>query len=133
MSINPSEQKLTLKQEKAVLNLLFCKTEEEAAAASGIGRTTLWKWKKLPEFKAALDEAKANAIGDAAVMLQGASTSAANVLIEIAEDKSAPSANRVTAARSILEYALKAKEQDDIISRLDELENTYNGQGDGLS
>ena len=47
---------------------------------------------------------------------------AAEVLLEVASDPDAHPAQRIAAAKAILEYAFKAQEQDDIVARLDALE-----------
>lgn len=129
MKINTEKHKLTLKQEKAILCLLSSTSNEEVAAAAGISRITLWRWQQQPEFQEKMNEAKQKAIEDAARMIQCASAKAASILIAIANDQSAHSAHRVAAAKAILNYSMKIREQKDLKEEMPRLEVVYNFPG----
>jgi hypothetical protein len=49
---------LTDKQIRTIGALITSSTLEEAAQKVGIGRVTIWRWKKMPEFNEALQQAK---------------------------------------------------------------------------
>ena len=51
-------QKLTRKQETPIAALWTEPTSAAAAKKAGIGQTTLYRWMKLPDFRAAYDEAR---------------------------------------------------------------------------
>ncbi len=55
------------------------------------------------------------------------STKAAKVLIEVAEDTNAPASARVSAARTIIEQALRGVELRDLMERIDALEALQGG------
>jgi len=129
MKISTEKHKLTLKQEKAILCLLSSTSNEEAAAAAGVSRITLWRWQQQPEFLEKLNEAKQKAIEDAARMIQCASAKAASILITIANDQSAHSAHRVAAAKAILNYSMKIREQEDLKVEMPRVKVVYNFPG----
>jgi hypothetical protein len=123
--MNDEKEKLTSQQEKAIVNLLSCKSTDEAAAASGISRTTLWRWRQQPEFKARLKAEKQQVVEAASLTLQAASSEAADVLVAITRDLKSPGMNRFRAAKLILEFTMKLREQEELIQRLDSLEEQF--------
>lgn len=90
--------------------------------AAGVSESTLYRWRTEPEFKAIMDRVKADALDTASNNLAALSAGAVEVLQGIAYNEEAPPAQRVSAARAMLETAFKLREQDDIIKRLDALE-----------
>lgn len=106
----------------AIIALLTAPTIEDAAKEAGVSDTTLYRWLKLPEFQEELRETKKQAVNLALTKLQHSTTAAVQVLQDVAEDKDAPASARVSAAKGILDMALKAVELDDLIQRLKKLE-----------
>ena len=72
------------------------------------------------------------AVAQAVSRLQQKSSNAVNVLNEIAEDKEAPASSRVSAAKTIIEMALKAVELEDIVKRIEQLEEMAEKKGRAL-
>jgi uncharacterized membrane protein (DUF106 family) len=97
-------------------------TIKAAAQKVGITTPTLHKWLKLSEFKAAYREARREAVTVAIARLQQAAAEAVEALRAIMNDTSKPASARVSAARSILELAIKAIEIEDLEVRIEELE-----------
>jgi hypothetical protein len=116
-------QQISRKQEAAIIGLLLEPSFEKAAARAGISESTLWRWLRIPSFQAAYREAKAQAVGQAIACLQRASSEAVETLREVMQDTAAPATARVSAARTILELAIKGIEVEDILARLEALEN----------
>jgi hypothetical protein len=116
-------EKLSRKQEAAIIALLSEPTIEKAAAKAGIAKPTLWRWLQIESFQTAYREARREAVSQAIGALQRASGEAVEALREIMQDKEAPATARVSAARSILEFAIKGVEIEDILVRLEALEN----------
>ena len=110
------------KQEEAIAALLTQRSTEEAARAVGIGISTLLRWLKVPEFRAAYREARREAVGQATARLQQATGAAASTLLRLMVDPSVPAAVRLRAADSIFDHAAKAIEIEDIEARVTELE-----------
>ena len=92
-----------------------------AAKAVGIGNVTAWKWRKDPAFDKQYREATREAMHQAAALLQGAAREAVETLRAILSNGESEAA-RVSAARAILEMAVKAAELEDVQQRLDALE-----------
>lgn len=113
---------MTPKQQKALLALLTNPTKEKAAAAAGITAKTLRSYLADPEFQAEYKKAFASLVEDATRQAQQAIEPALSTLREVVEDGGESPQFRISAARSILEYSLKLTEQNDIMTKLQELE-----------
>lgn len=114
--------KLSRKKEQAIVALLEAPTVRDAAERVKISPTTLYKWMQLPEFDRAYRQARREAMAVAIARLQQASSEAVRTLEEVMGDTEATPASRVTAARAVLDLALKATEIEQIEERLTELE-----------
>lgn len=114
--------KMTRKQEIAISNLLKLPTVSEAAEATGIGERTLWRWLRDPSFQEAYRKARREAVSQAVARLQRETSQAVEALATVMRDDEAPATSRVSAARAILELAIKAIELEDIEARVAELE-----------
>jgi len=109
-------------RERAVEALLSQPTIEKAAREVGIGERTLLRWLADPAFQEAYRKAKRELLGAATARLRAACGRAVEVLDAIANAPDKPSGARVTAARAILELALRAHELEDLEQRLSRLE-----------
>lgn len=116
------------RKEKALQALLISRTRAEAAKAAGIGESTLRVYMQDPEFVERYREAFGNLITDATRQAQQAIAPALSTLREVVEDVDENAQARISAARSLLEYALKLTEQADILGRLDDLERQIGGE-----
>jgi transposase-like protein len=110
------------KKETAIEALLTQRNVEEAARAAGIGKQTLLRWLKIPEFQADLLEARRMAVSQTNGRLQQASGVAASTLFKIMTDGNASDSARVRAADSILDRANQAIDREDVLVRLAALE-----------
>jgi transposase-like protein len=119
-------EKMTRKKDVAIMALLTEPTIAAAAKKTGVAEATLFRWLRLHEFQESYKEAKRQAVGAAIACLQRASSDAVAALQEITNDKEAPATSRVSAARSILELAVRAIELEDVLLRLERLENEGN-------
>lgn len=117
------------KKEEAIAALLTQRNIEEAARAAGIGKQTLIRWLKLPEFQAAYREARRAAVSQSNARLQQASSAAVSTLLRIMVDPSAPASARVRAADRILERANQGVENEDIHVRVAALEQEIGQKG----
>ena len=113
---------MTPKMQKALLALLASPTKEAAAKAAGITSKTLRKFLDDPEFQTEYRTAYSRLVDDAVRQAQKALSPALTTLEEIMKDDEQNGQIRVSAARSLLEFSLKATEQLDILSRLEALE-----------
>jgi DNA-binding MurR/RpiR family transcriptional regulator len=129
--MKPSDGKLTAKQEAALLALLAHGTIEAAYVAAGVSKATMWRFLQQPEFQTRYRAARRQLVETAIAQLQSDCTTAARVLREVAEDKTAPASSRVSAARTILEQSVAAVELMDLQERLERLEELIEGQDKG--
>ena len=114
--------KFSRKMEEAVAAVLIQKNLEEAARSAGIGTATLLRWQKIPEFKAALRQARRDAYSQSIGRLQQATSAAVSTLLKTMVDPGTPPSTKVRAADSVLSHAAKAIELEDIEARVSELE-----------
>ena len=116
-------EKLSRNQERAIAALLVHPTMLAAAAAAGVGEVTLWRWLQIPEFKEQYRLARREAVSQAVGHLQGACSVAVVALTDVAQDVNCTASARVSAARTVLELALKGVELEDLAVRVEELES----------
>jgi hypothetical protein len=114
---------LSPKQELALRALLSHRSMKEAALASGVGETTLWRYKKDEAFSRRLREVQQEIVGHAALRLRCESEEAVAVLGEIMRKQDAPPFARIAAARSIIEFTIRVGEMDELRRRIEELED----------
>jgi hypothetical protein len=95
---------------------------EKAAAAAGISPTTAWRVSRTPEFHEEYRTARRECFSQAMARLQQASGAAVSTLLKIMLAQNAPAAYQLRAANSVLDYAAKALEREDIEERLSALE-----------
>lgn len=99
-------QKFTRKQEFLIAALLTEPTCEAAARKTGVGESTLYRWLRLPGFRAAYDRARQEPLKRTANNLQLGSRPASEVLVELALHGRKDS-DRLRAAIAILDFAMR--------------------------
>jgi hypothetical protein len=114
--------KLSGKQEQALIALLTEATVEAAAAKAGMNARTLFRWLNDPPFVAAYRAARRQAVQRATGRLQQAASDAVTTLQDVMTDAAAPAPARVSAAKSVLELAVKAVEIEDLTACIEALE-----------
>jgi DNA-binding MurR/RpiR family transcriptional regulator len=82
-------EKLTPKQERALIALLDCGEIKQAAATAGVNESTLWRWLQSPDFQSRYRAARRQLVETAIAQLQSDCTVAARVLREVARQRSA--------------------------------------------
>ena len=121
----------TIADETIIAALLSCSTLEAAARQCGISIRQLFERRQDPAFVAKLKQAPAEALESTTRFLQSATGTAARVLAEIAESPGRPAQVRISAAKSILDMAVRYTETVDLQGRLDALERQFSG-GDNV-
>lgn len=116
------EDALSAVQHRAVLALLERPTVKDAAEAAGVHKATLYRWLQEEGFQAVYHGARRELLRHVAARLQQISGEAVETLREVMADRTQQGASRVGAARTVLDYAVKAAEQQEVIERLDALE-----------
>jgi hypothetical protein len=117
------ENSLSLSQEKAIVALLHHPTITKAAEAAGVGERTLHRWlDDDPAFAGAFRRARREAFSHAIALTQHYAPHAANTLAKIMADEGATHHARVSAAATLLKFARESIELDELVARLDALE-----------
>lgn len=116
---------LNTRQHNAIAALLVEPTIRKAATAAGVPERTLYGWLKEPGFSAQYREARREAVAQSIARLQTYSSEAATTLYTVMKNTKASPAVRLMAARSVLEFAIKAVELEDIQARLEALEQAH--------
>jgi hypothetical protein len=107
---------------RAIQALLTEPTLEKAAKAAKIGERTLYRWLRREDFRDAFDVARRDALLQSMATLQGATAEAVQTLREVLADAAARPADRISAARTVLDFALRGAEMLDLEPRLAALE-----------
>ena len=125
MAGNGSENgsRVSAKQHRAITALLTSKSVTEAAAATGQGERTIYRWLSEPDFRQALSAAEGDLIDVATrrlLQLQGGALDTLEALL--AEDADVSAGLRLRGAQITLDHLLKLREMRDIEQRLQALE-----------
>lgn len=115
---------LTPRQHSALSALMSEPTIRKASEASGVPEKTMYTWLRDASFQAEYRVMRREATQQAIARLQQFSASAAATMVSLMASGN-PAAIRLAAARSVLEYAVKAVEIEDIQQRLEALEARY--------
>jgi hypothetical protein len=114
--------KLSRKQEQALTALLLCPSITEAAAQCEVADVTLRRWLKQAGFQAAYLAARREVVKQALTQVQQACGLAVTTLTAVMQDGESPASAKVSAAKAILETAVKAVELEDLEARITALE-----------
>lgn len=108
----------------AVAAILAHPRLEDAAAALGISTRSLRRWRALPAFRSAMDVERRAMVARATDSLRLAGDAAVQTLRAILADPEVPAAVKVQACGCILGHLFRAVEIDDVVRRLDALEES---------
>jgi hypothetical protein len=116
-------EKLPRRKEQAISALLLHATLSEAAAALAVDESTLRRWlREDTAFQTAYREARRAVVQQAIVQVQCATGEAVETLRSVMQDAEAPASARVSAAKAMLETAVKGIEIEDLEVRIATLE-----------
>jgi hypothetical protein len=125
MEENGNFSDLSDKQRRAIAALLSEPTTKKAAEAAKVGETTIHRWLNDPIFSAALKESRERVFESRLAALQGVSGRAVETLLDVMTDKTAQPSARVSAAKTVLELAIKGRDQLELSERLAYLEKLW--------
>ena len=108
-------EKRSRKQEQIIAALLTCGSITEAAAGCGIAEATVHRWLKDSAFQTAYREARCAVVQYAIVQMQRATGEAIETLRAVMRDPEAPASVKVSAAKTIVETAVKAVELTSVL------------------
>jgi len=113
---------LTPRQEKAIASLLSEATIAAAADRAKVSEPTLRRWLKLDVFSHAYQRARQESYRETLRLLRRAANAAISVLAKIMQDNEAPKTARIRAAEVILEHDRKGVVEEDLLVRVQALE-----------
>jgi hypothetical protein len=111
-------EKLTRKQEVAIAALLTAPTIADAAHASSISEPTLWRWLQREDFQTAYRQARREVVSQAVAYLQQVAGEAVDTLRAVMQDAQKPASARVSAARAVLDLAIRGVELEGLEARI---------------
>ena len=118
-----SQPPLSRRAEGAISALLTTASIEDAAHQAGIGARTLYRWlREDGTFQTAYRAAKRSVVEQAITQVQQATGKAVATLLAVMDDPLSPASSKVSAARAVLEQALRAVEIEDLEARIATLE-----------
>jgi transcription elongation GreA/GreB family factor len=121
--MSTSTHALTPRQEQGITALLVRGSLQAAAEASGVNEKTLRRWlREDAAFQIAYREARRAVVQHAIVQVQHATGEAVETLRHVMQDRESPASARVSAAKVILETAVKGIEIEDLAARIAALE-----------
>ena len=116
-------EKLPRRKEQAISALLLHATLSEVAAALAVDESTLRRWlREDTAFQTAYREARRAVVQHAITQVQRATGEAVETLRSVMQDAEAPASAKVSAAKAILETAVKGIEIEDLAARIAALE-----------
>src|SRR5437867_1028189 len=101
-------EKLSRKQEQTIAALLTRDSITAAAAGCGVAEATVHRWLKDTDFQQSYREARRTIVQHAIAKVQRATAEAVDALRGVMQDRDAPASAKVSAAKAILETAMKA-------------------------
>ena len=124
-------ENVTLRPEQqAAIRTLLTGTVEEAAKAAGRTRTTIYRWLREPEFKAALAEAEGEALAALSRELVHLGDKAAKALEAVFDNPKETGSVKVRAASVTLSQILKLRELYLLERRVAKIEKDLGDAGD---
>ena len=113
--------------EKILSALIATKTISAAAVAAGVSERTIYSRLADDAFRAEYERRQSMTLEAACKALQAALTDAVDTLTSIMKDMETGPSQRITASRSVLEYAYKYSELTDLAARVAALEAAAEG------
>ena len=100
----------------------------EASEVSGIPQATMFRWLQEPDFRREYQQARGRVLELAIARIQKACGEAVQVLLTIMNDNTLSTSPRVSAAKAVLDMAIKGVEVEDLRSRIGALEEKVKGR-----
>ena len=106
--IEVSRPRRRLNANLVITELLNQPTLAATAEVLGVGRTSLWRFMKRPEFRAAYQRASSETFQNASSQLQHVASQAIDKLAELIHDWSIAPSARICAAIAVVQLAFKS-------------------------
>lgn len=110
------------RDETTIAALLTHKTQREAAQALGVSEVTLWRRQGDPAFQRAYRMARRRLLDSSLAQLQACTPDAVETIRAVMTSGEASMANKLSAARLILDQAARAVQVEELEERIAALE-----------
>jgi hypothetical protein len=124
---------LSVKQAVALDALSEGQSTAQAALAAGVSDRTVRRWGREPQFHTALLERRREPVKQAVGLTQRYAPAAVGALLKVLNDPAAPASAKVTAATTVLKFAVEGVQLDDLALRIEALERNDGGRPVGLA
>lgn len=108
--------------------LLSCPTIKLASESVGLSEQAVYSRLRKPDFREKLQNARNDQFQVISSKLEDANFKALDTLINILDDKEVSAGIKVRASQTLLDLSLKSREQADIITRIQNLEEMLKSQ-----
>lgn len=108
--------------------LLTHATIKQASDEVGLSEQSVYSRLRKPDFRIKLQNARDNQFQVISSKLEDANFKALDTLVRILDDKEVSAGVRVRASQTLLDLSLKNREQADIISRIQSIEEMLKSQ-----
>lgn len=108
--------------------LLSCPTIKLASESVGLSEQSVYSRLRKPDFREKLQNARTTQFQVISNKLEDANFKALDTLINILDDSEVSAGIKVRASQTLLDLSLKNREQADIISRIENLEQMLDEQ-----
>lgn len=112
----------TAKRDKYMVALLTSSTKAEAYKAAHISKATANRIEQEPDFIEQYNKIRRQAMEKTSDKLQGLASKAVDTLASVMDSKQATPTEKTRAAKIVLDGAYNAQQTQDILNRLDKLE-----------
>lgn len=108
--------------------LLSCPTIKLASESVGLSEQAVYSRLRKPDFREKLQNARNDQFQVISSKIEDANFKALDTLINILDDKEVSAGIKVRASQTLLDLSLKSREQADIITRIQNLEEMLKSQ-----
>lgn len=108
--------------------LLTCPTIKQASDEVGLSEQAVYSRLRKPDFRTKLQNARTTQFQVISSKLENANFKALNTLVSILDDSEVSAGIKVRASQTLLDLSLRNREQADIISRIENLEEMLKSQ-----
>ena len=108
--------------------LLTCPTIKQASDEVGLSEQAVYSRLRKPDFRTKLQNARTTQFQVISSKLEDANFKALNTLTSILDDSEVSAGIKVRASQTLLDLSLRNREQIDVISRIENLEEMLKSQ-----
>lgn len=121
-------QKMRVTDNALISALLTCPTIKQASDEVGLSEQAVYSRLRKVDFREKLQNARNDQFQVISSKLEDANFKALNTLINILDDSEVSAGIKVRASQTLLDLSLKNREQIDVISRIENLEEMLKSQ-----